>query len=270
MASAQTAWPPLELPPSVFIAHLAEHAPLQDGVVTLTSLHTVHHCDLYLACACQHHIPGAIDLFELHYLRKVATLLRRSEGSPAVIDELCQHLREDLFVAQPDSTQKTPKIARYDGRGSLKSWLRVVAVRTALTLRRSRQRECHQPLEEASLAVLPLVGSPEQTLLRQQHKSDIKQALADAIAGLPPNRVNVLRMHLLDGLTLEKIASLYRVNRSSVKRWLDDARTQLLSGLRNRLQARLRLPHKDIDSLLVGLRSQLDLSISRILRPASP
>jgi RNA polymerase sigma-70 factor len=269
LSAGQAGWPTLPLPPLDFIAHLAQRAPLQEGKVTLAGLRGLHAGDLYLACACQRNVPPALELFEQHFLPPLAAYLRRSEPSPVVVDELCQQLREELFVGVPAGAHRSrgaAKIAHYDGRGSLKAWLRVVALRTALTRRRGERRERLQPLDDTTLLALPSGAGPELEFLRQQHEPDIKQALTEALATLPSDRVNVLRLHLLDGLTLEKIAGLYHVNRSSVKRWLDDARARLLSELRRRLQARFQLPPKDLDSLLTHLRSQLDLSLSRLLK----
>lgn len=279
LSAGRDSWPTLALPPADFIAHLAERAPLHDGGVSLAGLQALHLSDLYLACACQRGLPAALALFEQHYLQPLAASLKHTEPSAAAIDELCQQLREQLFVAvpasatQPAGAAKPGKIGSYDGRGSLKSWLRVVALRATLTRRRGERRQRLQPLPDAdvdtALLALPLGAGPELALLRNRHEPDIKQALTEALATLPAERVNVLRLHLLDGLTLEKIARLYRVNRSTVKRWLDDTHARLLAELRQRLQARLRLSRSDLDSLLTHLRSDLDLSLSRLLRAAT-
>lgn len=266
LRTGRETWPTLDLAPHAFIVHLAERAPASEGTIALTGLRALHVRDLYLACACQLRVPGALELFESQILGEIASYLGRSEPSRPAIDEVCQQLRERLFVA---GAEGVPKIAKYDGRGSLKSWLRVVAMRTAMTRRRSAKRDRTQPLDDAALAALPGSGSPELAILKQQHEADIKLALTEALAMLPADRVNVLRLHLIDGLTLEKIGSLYRVNRSSVKRWLDDARARLLSELRRRLQTRLRLSREEFDSLIATLRSQLDLSLSRILKSAA-
>jgi len=53
-------------------------------------------------------------------------VLARIDGSAAFRDEVCQRLREKLFVSTP---ARRAKIFEYSGKGSLASWLRTVALR---------------------------------------------------------------------------------------------------------------------------------------------
>jgi RNA polymerase sigma-70 factor (ECF subfamily) len=265
LARGRAAWPMLKLDPRDFIACLAERTPAHEGGITMSALRSLHSADLYLALACRHRVSGAIELFESQMFAEISAFLARSEPSRAAIDEICQQLRERLFVAEPGAQTK---LASYDGRGSLRSWLRVVAQRMALDLRRGTKRARTQPLDDATLAEMPLVDSPELSFFKEHYRSDAKLALQEALARLPAERLNVLRLHLLDGLTMEKIGALYRVNRSTVKRWLDDTRERLLSALRQRLQQRLRLSDEELEQLMALARSHLDLSLSRILKVA--
>ncbi|MGC4047572.1 MAG: sigma-70 family RNA polymerase sigma factor [Armatimonas sp.] len=265
--TAKNAWPEVELPFVTFVRHLAERAsdappPQQPDVLMVP-----HAAELYLACACEQGDGPALAAFERHYLQVIPAALKRTHGAlPAdVAAELCQTLREKLFVA---AAGQRPKIAQYNGHGSLKGWLRVVALRTAISSRRGAPAQRTQPLDELPADALPL--SAELALLQRRYQADVKATLQAALTALPAKYINVLRLQLLDGLTLEQIGGLYRKNRSTVKRWLDDAHSLLLADIRRQLQARLQLSDQDLAGLIALLRSQLDLSLSRILQRGDP
>ena len=77
---------------------------------------------------------------------------------------------------------------------------------------------------------------------------------------------NLLRQHILDELTIDDLARLYRVHRATCARWLADARADLGKHTRKKLVVALGLANKDdMDSMLRFLDSDIELSISKIL-----
>jgi RNA polymerase sigma-70 factor (ECF subfamily) len=75
----------------------------------------------------------------------------------------------------------------------------------------------------------------------------------------------LLRLHYLDVLTLEKIARLFHVGRTTAHRWIADAREALLADTTRRVRELLVLSDSEVDSLLPLVASQLDVSLSRLL-----
>jgi RNA polymerase sigma-70 factor (ECF subfamily) len=59
----------------------------------------------------------------------------------------------------------------------------------------------------------------------------------------------VLRLHALDGLSVASIGAMYRRDASTVSRWLDAIRRQLLAGTRAHLSEALSLSPSELDSL---------------------
>jgi RNA polymerase sigma-70 factor, ECF subfamily len=140
----------------------------------------------------------------------------------------------------------------------------VVATRLALNLLRARA-----PAASAEELLGELVATepdPELRHLKNLHRADFGQALREALSALPERQRAVLRLHYVDGLRLGKIADLYAVHESTVSRWVAAAAGSVASEARRRLQARLMVGPADLDSLARMVGSQLDLSISRILR----
>jgi len=173
-----------------------------------------------------------------------------------MIDDIAQLVAERLFVARAGVR---PKIADYDGRGSLASWLRVVSVRVALNaLRGGNGRQL--PLDDAVLSRLTASKDPALELIKCAYRDDFAAAFRSALAELPARSQNLLRHHLIDLLAPEQIGRLYRVHRTTAMRWLDTARELLIKKTREHLSARLALNAAELDSLLHVMSSQLELT----------
>jgi hypothetical protein len=76
---------------------------------------------------------------------------------------------------------------------------------------------------------------------------------------------NVLRIHHLDGLSLEETAAACRIGRSTAARWLAKARESILRETHRLLSARLRLTKPEVLSMLRLVQSEFDVSIHRYL-----
>ncbi|XXF78241.1 sigma-70 family RNA polymerase sigma factor [Myxococcaceae bacterium GXIMD 01537] len=255
LAEARAAWPGLPLPEATYLRHLAERLPSQ--VPPTEALAGTHVADLYLACACAHGLPAAHAALEAHVLSKVGAAVARVERSAEGQAEVRQRLRQTLLTPEAG---RAPKVASYQGQGPLEAWVRVAAVRLALNLRRAEERR--ERAEEAALSegAVP-AGDLEADYLRRQHRADFQEALSEALAALPVRDRTVLRLHVVEGLSLERIGVLYQTHKSTVSRQLARAREEVMARARERLAERLRLSPTELHSLLRAVRDELDLSL---------
>ncbi len=244
--AARASWPEVAWPAESFVVRLEEAAALNDS-------------DLYLADACAHLADGALAAFERNFLSKVPEFLQRMSPSASFVDEVAQLLRHKLFLGAP------PKIAEYAGRGPLGGWLRVVTLRTAIDLSRTRGERVEPSIDPERFAQ-PFVDSPELEYLKSRYLPEVKRAFSEALQTLGSEERNVLRLHFVDGLSLEETARLFQVNRSTVFRWISDTRERLLDEARRRLRERLGVSAEEFDSLAQLVRSRLDFSINEVLR----
>lgn len=261
--SGRSAWPGLELSAPVWVRHLATHLPAEEDAEDF--LASVHATDLYLACACALGDPAALIAFDRSILSQVPAFLSRVDSSPAFVDELRQLLREKLLVAAAGTA---PKIAEYAGSGALWSWVRVVAIRTAVSLRRNRDEQPWREFDEGIAKALPQGQDLEIDYIRTRYQAPFKAALRAAFASLPQEQRHVLRLHFAGGLTGEAIASLLQVSRRTVLRWLASAKTAMLHETRRLLLADLRLSPDELDSLIGMVRASFELSLSTLLKSA--
>lgn len=254
-ARGQSAWPTLKLDRARWAQQLAALG----HTVPSSGLHVE---DLWLACACLVGAPGALAVFDAQHraaLQRAAERLAPSSSSP---DDLVQLLYAKLFVAAERAP--APAIGGYAGRGSLAAWLRMSLAHLALDARRGRAAR-EVPIE-GDIVAWPAAGDdPELAAIRERHGADFRAAFEAAMGTLTPRERNLLRQHVLYQMTLDQLAGLYRVHRSAVARWLADARQRLLLETRQRLGERLGANRAQVESLLTLLRSQVDVSIERLL-----
>jgi len=251
--AARATWPGVELDREAFMSHLRER-------IEEAAARDEHASDLFLACACLRGDPKAIAFLEARFLAQVPAFLSRMESDPTAIAELLQALREKLLLP---SAGGRPKLAEYTGQGPLSAWLRVVAVRAALDSKRGKPREVLQ--EEIPDTLLPCSDDPELDYLRVRYAAEFRAAFHDALLGLEPKARTVLRLHILDGLNIDRIGAIYGVHRATVARWIADARAWLFEQTRRLLSDRLSLEPHEFESVLRLVGANLDASVRRLL-----
>ncbi len=254
LKEAQKAWPGVALSPDLFFRHLAERG---DG-----QLEGVRASELYLARAAAEGDPAALTSFETTFFPELEGALASMKLPAAKRDDVKQILRRDLFLS-PEGGR--PKIASYDGRGELRGWLRVTAVRAALKVLR---KERHDLLVEDDQLFDRAAPDDDLELaqIRKQARELFKEAFTAAVSTLSSRDQNLLRQQVLDGLSIDELGKLYQVHRATAARWLEQARAALLAETRRILTGRMGLTAGECDSLLRIAPQELDLTISRILR----
>lgn len=259
-AAGREAWPEVVVSDDALDAHVAARrrddpdAPAEPAFAA----------DYYLAVALAHQVPAAMRVFEARLVPEIDAALRRLRLPGGAADEVKQALRVELLVGDP-----VAKIADYGGRGELAAWLRVTATRKALKLLRRHGRE--ESLDELLLEHWPdATPGPARHHLKLTYTAELKRAVAEALAALEVRQRNLLRQHVLDGLTIDELARLYRAHRATCARWLADARAELARHTRRRLVQALGLPGDEVDSVLRMLDSDIELSLSRLLREPAP
>jgi RNA polymerase sigma-70 factor len=254
VSDARAAWPGVSLSTENFFKHLVERQPEESVGEWLASAATG---DLYLACACAASVPGALEAFERQLMAPVAQTLARKGYAREMVDEVCQEVREKMFIA---SAERPPRIRAYAGQSGLLHWLRVVAARAAIDVRRRQPQ-----LAQSSSVPDDESEDPELDFIKSQYRREFKQAVQSAIADLSTEQRNLLRLHFVEGATLQELASLFQVHRATISRQIAAAREEILDHTRRRLTEALRAEAADLANLFALLKSRLDLSISRVL-----
>ena len=225
--AARAAWPGVAVSGTGFATHLARVAPETDDV--LGTLREMHTNDLFLAAAC---IEG----------------------------DVCAELGVRLLVPEGG----LPRIASYLGRGPMLHWVQVSAMRLAQTAkRRAKKREV--PVDVAELALSVLDDAPDVAPLAAQLKGPFEAAFRAAMGDLTARERNLLRLYLVEEVSSEAIAVMYRVHRATVARWIARARRQVQIGTRKRLAEQQMLESSSFDGVMGQVLDGIDLSIASVL-----
>lgn len=259
IASAHEQWPRTWLPCGVFFEFIAQRLPEEGDA--LSALGTMAIPDLYLACACVQGEESALRAFTEQCFPVVLAAVRRVARGVELAEDIQQIVFEKVFYRRGN---QEPRIARYSGRGSLKNWIRMVAIRETQDYFRRHQRE--QPSMSAEVERCLLAEhDAEMAMLKRRYRKAFDLAFREAVASLTSRERNILRYHIVDGLELQTIARLYRVHRVTMSRWVRRIREQVIDHTRRELSRRLGASPEDVSSIMRVVRSRLDASISQYL-----
>jgi RNA polymerase sigma-70 factor (ECF subfamily) len=253
LEAGRTVWPDVSVPAEAVRHHLATH---EIGFDTARDRGD----DLYLAAGCAAGITSAVAAFERTYLPQVGRYIGKLALSADQADEVRQRLRIRFLVGPP------PRIARYNGLSPLGAYLRVAVVHIAIDLIGSGGND---PAAAAAQDLASKLDAPtndtELKLVRQRYLPLFQSALEAALRSLSPRDKTLLRLHLIDGLGIGPLGTMYRVHRATAARWLADIRRRLFSSVRAQLALDLPATPSELRSLLEMVRPVLHASVARLL-----
>jgi RNA polymerase sigma-70 factor, ECF subfamily len=264
VARGKVAWPEVVIEHET-LTRAFEQTPLAG--VAATALSSAHH-DVYLACACLAGADSARLAFERAIMADVPKAVRRVDRDATFVDDVTADLRVSLLAGDRG---RPPELARYAGRGPLRSFVMVLAMRRALDSKR-RRREI--PVEASALGELLLSPtSPREhgdvalaTALRDAFIAAVKRGLAS----LEPRDRNLLRMHVVDGVSADTLARMYKVHRATMTRWLASARETVFSATRDVVLRDQQVSPETFASFARAAASELDATLSTFLGEAAP
>ncbi len=210
---------------------------------------------LLLAHACLKNDTTALRVLDGELLPPVAAALRR-RASTDEVDEAMQVLRARLLVGAE------PKLAKFSGRGPLGAFLRIAASNVLSNLR----PVVANVNADDELAAVPDASDLESKLSRRDQQQQFRQVFREAVQALTARERSLLRLSLLDGLSIDELAPMYGAHRASVARWLSAAKERLSALTRSKLSVALQLPEDDVERLLTSVQNGFELSLSRALR----
>jgi RNA polymerase sigma-70 factor (ECF subfamily) len=186
----------------------------------------------------------------------VATAVRRLDDSPAFADEIYQRLCEVLFVDGPDTAKK---ISRYGGQGPLAGFVATAARRIALRLSTSSARFQG---EEALIQHFSQTPEYETTLLKGRHRETFNRALSMALRQLTRRERLILRMNLVERISVTRIAAIYKVSQPTVSRWIQRSARRIFATVKALVCDELQIDTRELESLLLLVRSQIEITLS--------
>jgi RNA polymerase sigma-70 factor (ECF subfamily) len=247
-------WPQIDLSCGDFVQHVQR---LRDDGAQVDRHLADHAGDIFLAAACLAGHPAAQSTFESMLRLEVGRAVARIDASEDFRAEVAQTLAERLLCPP------LQRLKHYSGSGPLGQWLNVAAARAAIDLKRragaSLRRLASIP------AALDATRDPELEILRARYREPLEAALRDAVEALEPRDRMVLRLYLLRGEAIDVIGRMCGVHRATVARWIVAAQRSIVAAVVARIGRELALSPDECNSLARDLRSQLEVSLDRLL-----
>lgn len=251
---AKSAWPEIELPLAKLAAFLATNLPKTAGEAS-----KLHAADIYLVLACAEGSREAQRAFSDQFLGDVPSFVRRIDKSASFADEVRQELAASLLLRRDGAEIR---LAQYQGRGPLKGFLRVAATRAALNLKRNKgeKKERLSGRHADARAV-----DPEKAVMKKRDAALFRQAFEHAVSELDVDERNVLRLHYVDGLSIDEVAATYQIGRATAARWLAKAKEKIVRSTLDELVSSASQSRKKKEWLEV-VESQFGSSLFNCLR----
>jgi RNA polymerase sigma factor (sigma-70 family) len=219
--------------------------------------------EVMLAQALEFKHQKAAVLFETQYMPDVRRMARAASGARAAAD--VENLVADLILPRESARHGDlpPRIATYQGRTSLRSWLRAIVLNHSASESRRKQ--------PVALADEALLAGRESPLTAD---SDCQNLLApifrQAISTLTSEDRLLVKMLALDGVPQNALAASLGIHSGSVTRRRQRAFEQVLaqvSSATTASPARVRL-EECLQTLLAGENLQLQRTLAGVLATA--
>ena len=221
--------------------------------------------DLALATAAAAGSREAIATIARTYAPAIDGACHRFAGEGYTVDDLRQILHTKLFVTAPPDP---PRIASYDGLGSLANWIRITAIRLFIdvTRRKDRQRE----VLSDETPVLAAATDLALQLIKAEYRGVVATALGDAVAALAQRDRYLLREHLVHRMSIDELGAALGIHRATAARRVAAARAELAATTRRLVAERLSLADAELGDVYALVASGLDVSIGGLLGRSIP
>lgn len=242
------------------VERIADALLASDELPDREALTRLNASDLYLALALAAKDLRALEIAESELMPAVRQSIGRINARPSFVDDVSERVRTRLLVGIGGGP---PAIVQYRGTGPLARWVRVIASRIALELKRADSR----PPGERDLTPMgvPAPADPELEPIWRTCAEAYRASLAEAYASLPRRERNLLRQRYLEALNADALGRLYRVSPSTTFQWLTQIEERLAAATRVALERKLALCVAELPSV-----DRLERLVTCQLQPSLP
>jgi RNA polymerase sigma-70 factor, ECF subfamily len=219
--------------------------------------------DLYLTCGCVNKSEKAWRTFDLRYRRFVTDLVRFCFRHGTDNEEVADSVVVNLCLPDRSGRQR---IASYDGRSSLATWLRVMVINRAINDRNERK-----PVNDENITDIPdsrAILNIESTVHAGRYSKALADSLSYAFEALAPRERLMLFWRYEDNLQLGEIAKLLGIHQSNVTRQISRLQTRLREGVIQALSSQHHLGPPAICECLTDVveNPQISISLAKLMK----
>jgi len=212
--------------------------------------------DLYLASGCVHKSEKAWAILDLRYRKFVTDLVRFCYRHGADNEEIADSILVSLYLNDRSGRQR---IASYDGRSSMATWLRVIVINRAINDRNERKLATDEGIADVpdGRALINL----ESSLCAQRYGSILRESLAQALREITEKERLMLLWRYEQNLQLGQIARLMGIHQANVTRQMLRLQTKLREAVVQRMEMRYRMSRSAIEECLAEVVNNPQLAI---------
>ena len=204
---------------------------------------------------------AALKAFDERYVPEMARALQRLRLSANSGDR--DHAAAPPGALPCDARVSHLRLRCTRGAAASGPGRRVTTTRKGL---RALRRSTSDAGDESELLAARSPGDdPELAYLKSLYGEAFRAAFLVAVDALETRDKNVLRQHFIDNLTIDDLATLYRVHRATAARWITTARKNLLTATRREFSRQADVGALECESVLRLLQSRLDVTWQRLL-----
>lgn len=222
--------------------------------------------DLALACACARGSEPAWD----HFVRQYRPILLRiaSRGQQAGrARDVADSVYAELYGLDERDGARRSLFDYFHGRSTLAGWLKAVVAQRLVDRARAARRFEPLPEDESSLPGVPAGAAFELDLDRRRFLRFVRQALAEALAGLEPRDKLRLSLYYAQTLRLSAIGRLLGESEATASRKLERTRSALRAAVERRLREVDRLTDAQVAQCFEHARTDPAFDLARTLPP---
>jgi RNA polymerase sigma-70 factor, ECF subfamily len=249
---------------SIFEKSLGENA--TDNAVR--AINSSHGNDLYLAFACAQHSQVAWDCFTRIYRKYIHNLTALICPVKSMVDELAETILTDLFL--PDRSGRS-RIASYDGRTSIATWLRAIIYHRVINERERKVNGMTQFNEDIfEKADEKALLNIEMALRSSCYQALIKYSLEQACSELTDRERLMLLLRYDNGLQLGQIGCLFGLHQSTITRQLERVQAKIRQIIVSTLTQKFGFSQAAIDECLAEIVENPGYSILVLIKRQQP
>ncbi len=252
---ARTKWPGLSLSDEAYLRRLASRVRESSGVVGM--LQRLRTSDLYAAWAAESGDSKAVAAIMSQSRKTIEEALAPMRLAAHERDEVLQQLQRRVFVGDK------PRIGTYSGTGSIGTWLSAAAVRLAIDTKRAEKPS--DELDEQLASAVADTANIELQVIRKQYQAEFREAFQASFRSLTLDERNLIRLTFIDRLSIDALAAMTGLHRSTVARRIAALRDELAKSTKKRLMEKFKLTASDVNSLMRVVVSAFDASLTSLL-----
>ena len=234
-----------------------------------TFVKSLHTNDLLLSLSCAMGTEAGWQRFYSVYRKYLSDLSRHLLGRSPDLEDLGETIWIDLFLLDKSGQSR---IASYDGRSSLATWLRVVVSNRVINERQRRS------LAASNIDAIPEPADPgahrdvEAGVVHERYYEMILWAFKRSLGILSDRETLIVLLRYDQGLQLGEIARLFSVHQSTITRQLDRVVDRLRNDVTALLASQYGLNRAQVDECLSAASHTFatSLSILGLLKERAP